>query len=90
MHEENIPKTVFRTPQGQYEFRVMPFGHCNALSTFQATMNELFQPFLRRFVIVFLDDILVYNTSLKEHLQHLEQLFHTLVSENFFLKLSKC
>jgi hypothetical protein len=90
MHEEDIPKTTFRTHQGHYKFRVMPFGPNNTPSTFQGTMNDLFRPFFRRFVIVFFDDILVYSKSLKEHLQHLEQVFQTLVNGNFFLKLSKC
>lgn len=90
MHEEDIPKTAFRTHQGHYEFKVMPFGLCNAPSTFQSSMNKLFSPFLRRFVIVFFDDIMVYSKTFQEHLQHLEQVFNTLVSDNFFLKLSKC
>jgi len=90
MSDEDIPKTAFRTHQGHYEFNAMPFGLYNTPSTFQAQMNDLFKPFLRRFVIVFFDDILVYNPSLQEHLHHLEQVFKTLVSGQFFLKLSKC
>jgi hypothetical protein len=90
MHSEDIPKTAFRTHQGHYEFRVMPFGLCNAPSTFQSTMNELFRPYLRKFVIVFFDDILVYSPTLTDHINHLDQVFHKLVSEEFFLKFSKC
>jgi hypothetical protein len=90
MNSDDIPKTAFRTHHGHYEFRVMPFGLCNAPSTFQSAMNELFQPYLRRFVIVFFDDILVYSPTLPEHLTHLTQVFHKLVSGEFFLKFSKC
>jgi hypothetical protein len=68
----------------------MPFGLCNAPSTFQATMNIIFQPFLRRFVIVFFDDILVYSRTLNDHIQHLETVFKCLASNQFFLKMSKC
>ncbi|GAU38891.1 hypothetical protein TSUD_67540 [Trifolium subterraneum] len=90
MNEADIHKTAFRTHQGHYEYRVMPFGLCNAPSTFQATMNELLQPFLRRFVAVFFDDILVYSVNLQLHLSHLEQVFNKLLEGNFFLKESKC
>ncbi|WVZ02845.1 hypothetical protein V8G54_023651 [Vigna mungo] len=75
---------------GHYEFRVMPFGLCNAPSTFQATMNELLKPFLRKFLIVFFDDILVYSTTWDAHLNHLERTFQTLLQGQFFLKGSKC
>jgi hypothetical protein len=83
-------KTAFRTHQGHYEFLVMPFGLCNAPSTFQSTMNLIFEPYLRRFVIVFFDDILVYSPTLDDHLQHLEMVFQCLLEHEFCLKESKC
>ena len=79
MAEDDIPKTAFRTHQGHYEYRVMPFGLSNAPSTFQATMNALLQPFLRKFTVVFLDDILVYSTTLDDHLHHLTLVFEALL-----------
>lgn len=90
MHEADIPKTAFRTHHGHYEFRVMSFGLCNAPSSFQSTMNTLFRPFLRRFMIVFFYDILVYSASLQDYLQHLEITFQVLLQNQFVLKLSKC
>lgn len=90
MHEEDVEKTAFRTHNGHFEYLVMPFELSNAPSTFQSAMNNLLQPFLRRFVTVFFDDILVYSSSLSSHLQHLETIFETLQHGEFYLKQSKC
>lgn len=90
MNEEDIPKTAFCTHLGHYEFVVMPFGLTNAPFTFQATMNKLFKPYLRKFVTVFFDDILVYSRSKEEHLQHLETTLSMLRQHQFFAKMSKC
>lgn len=90
MHVSDIPKTAFRTHHDHYEFRVMSFGLCNTPSSFQATMNSLFRPYLCRFIIVFFDDILIYSASIEEHLTHLEVVFQVLLDHQFVLKLSKC
>ena len=90
MNPDDIPKTAFRTHHGHYEFKVMPFGLCNAPSSFQATMNSIFRPYLRRFIIVFFDDILIYSASMDDHLLHLETAFQVLLNHQFALKLSKC
>lgn len=90
MAEEDIPKIAFRTHTGHYEYCVMPFGLCNPPTTFQTTMNELLRPFLRKFIAVFFDDILVYNNSWADHIQHLEAVFNTLTQSSFYLRASKC
>ena len=90
MKETDISKTTFQTHHGHYEFLVMPFGLCNAPSTFQATMNTTFAPYLRKFIIVFFDDILIYNKTFVGHLEHLKTTFQLLRAELFFLKLLKC
>lgn len=76
--ENDIEKSAFRMHQGHYEFTVMPFGLLNASVTFQATMNQLFQPCLRKKFIVFFDNILVYSKSKKDHHEHLMTVFNLL------------
>lgn len=90
MRDEDVFKTAFRTHDGHFEFLVIPFGLTNAPSTFQAVMNDIFRPFLRRFVIVFFDDILIYSPSLEAHAEHLMEVLGILRQNNFFIKLSKC
>ncbi|GJY46363.1 peroxidase 64 [Tanacetum coccineum] len=90
VNPSDVVKTSFRTHSGHYEFKVMPFGLTNAPSTFQSVMNDLFRPYLRRFILVFFDDILVYSYDMEQHMNHLEQALALLHDHRFFLKLSKC
>jgi hypothetical protein len=90
MQEADIPKTTFHTHEGHYEFLVMPFGLCNAPSTFQSLMNHVFCHFLCHFVLVFFDDILIYNKTWQSHLSHVDQILHLLSQNQLFLKCSKC
>ncbi|WVY92216.1 hypothetical protein V8G54_037730 [Vigna mungo] len=88
--EEDRCKTTFRTHQGYYEWLVMPFGLTNAPTTFQSLMNDVFKGLLRKSVLVFFDDILVYSSSWTMHLQHLEAVLKLLQQHKLFVKLSKC
>jgi hypothetical protein len=83
-------KTTFKTNQGLYECMVMPFGICNALTTFTRVMNDVLRPFLDDCVIVYLNDILIFNKSGEEHVRHVKQVLDVLKKENLFLKMSKC
>ncbi|XP_052627066.1 uncharacterized protein LOC128133604, partial [Lactuca sativa] len=88
--EEDIPKTAFRTRYGHYEFVVMPFGLTNAPAVFMDLMNRVCRPYLDKFVIVFIDDILIYSRSEEEHRQHLRLILETLRAEKLYAKFSKC
>ncbi|XP_044431667.1 uncharacterized protein [Triticum aestivum] len=90
MRAENIPKTAFRTHDGLYEFLVMSFGLCNAPATFQALMNDLLRPYLRHFILVFFDDILIFSESWADHLRHVRTIFTVLRQHRLFVKRSKC
>ncbi|KAL2252742.1 UNVERIFIED_CONTAM: Transposon Ty3-G Gag-Pol polyprotein, partial [Sesamum indicum] len=88
--ENYIPKTTFRTRYGHYEFLVMPFGLTNAPAAFLALMNRTFQEYLDHFVIVFIDDILVYSKDRDEHERHLRIVLQILKENELYAKLSKC
>lgn len=90
MKEEDEHKTSFTTPFGTYQFRVLPMGLTNAPSTFQRVMERMLSPYLRKFVLVYLDDLLIYSNNEEEHLQHLEAVLTTLRQHKFFLNKEKC
>jgi hypothetical protein len=88
--EQDAWKNSFKTKQGLFEWLVMSFGLCNALTTFMHVMNHVFRPFLDDFVIVYLDDIVIFSGTWDEHVSHLKQVLDTLQREKLYVKLSKC
>ena len=90
VRETDIPKTVFRTRYGHFEFSVMPFGLTNELAAFMDLMHRVFQPYLDQFVIVFVDDILIYSQSEEKHEDHLRVVLQLLRDHQLYAKFSKC
>ena len=88
--EADIPKTAFRTRYGHYEFLVMPFGLTNAPAVFMDLMNRVFRPYLDKFVIVFIYDILVYSSSSDDHEKYLRIVLQTMCDKQLYAKFSKC
>ncbi|GJW72330.1 putative reverse transcriptase domain-containing protein [Tanacetum coccineum] len=88
--EQDIPNTAFQTRYGHYEFQVMPFGLTNAPVVFMDLMNRVCKPYLNKFVIIFIDDILIYSKDKKEHEEHLKAILELLKKEKLYAKFSKC
>ncbi|GJX84287.1 putative reverse transcriptase domain-containing protein [Tanacetum coccineum] len=90
VHEDDIPKTAFRTRYGHFEFTIMPFGLTNAPVVFMDLINRVCRPYLDKFVIVFIDDILIYSKTREEHVGHLRLVLELLKKEKLYAKFSKC
>ncbi|GJZ28513.1 reverse transcriptase domain-containing protein [Tanacetum coccineum] len=90
VHEDDIPKTAFRTRYGHFEFIVMPFGLTNAPTIFMDLMNRVCMPYLDKFVIVFIDDIFIYSKTQEEHVEHLRLVLELLKKEKLYAKFCKC
>jgi hypothetical protein len=89
MYERDIKKTIFNTHQSYYEFKVILFGLTNALATFQPLMNQVLEPFLRKFVLVFFNDMLIYSSILELHVHYMRKVLEVLRSNHLYAKRSK-
>jgi hypothetical protein len=90
VREQDIHKTTFRCHYGHYEFLVMPFGITNTPTTFQYCMNHIFNKQLRKYLLVFFDDLLIYNKTWEDHLKHLDQILSIMEEQSLYAKESKC
>ncbi|GKD85875.1 putative reverse transcriptase domain-containing protein [Tanacetum coccineum] len=90
VRDEDTPKTAFKTRYGHYEFQVMPFGLTNAPAIFMDLINRVCEPYLDKFVILFIDDIFIYSRNKEEHVDHLRIIFELLRKEKLYAKFSKC
>src|SRR6266511_3970871 len=90
VRKKDRKKTAFKTRNGQYQFRVMPFGLCNAPATFQRLMNKILRPYIGKFVEVYLDDVIIHSRSKEEHIKHVRAVLQKIREANLKLKPSKC
>ena len=90
IHSDDVPKTAFRTSEGLFEWTVMSFGLTNAPATFQRLMNEVFREYLGKFVLIYLDDIMIHSDGPEEHMRHLKLVLQKLREHRLYAKLSKC
>ena len=88
--EQDRYKTAFRTRYGHYEFNVMPFGLCNAPATFQTLMNDIFRDLLDDYVVVYIDDILIFSKTKEDHEQHVREVLERLAKHQLYARMSKC
>jgi len=88
--QKNVWKTAFKSKEGLFEWLVMPFGLTNSLATFMRMMEDILRPFTNDFVVVYLNDILIYSKSWEKHLQHIQQVLYTLRQNKLYANLEKC
>ncbi len=90
VRKKDRKKTAFKTRNGQYQFRVMPFGLYNAPATFQRLMNKILRPYIGKFVEVYLDDVIIHSRSKEEHIKHVRAVLQKIREANLKLKPTKC